>query len=47
MFQDWLNHVALLHVCLNVVEDLDIVLLMDEFIVKENKRASVFALSKK
>lgn len=46
MLQDRLNHVALLHIYSEIVDNLDIEQLMNEFIAKKHERASVFALSK-
>lgn len=44
MRQERLNNVAILHVYNELVNDLDLDSLMDTFIVRNNKRSSVFAL---
>ncbi|XP_025265106.1 zinc finger MYM-type protein 1-like [Camponotus floridanus] len=47
MLQDRLNHVAILHIYNDITDKLDIEILMDEFIARNVKRTTVFALSKK
>lgn len=44
MAQDRLNHVAIIHAYPNLVDTLDIESLMNEFIVRNRKRTSCFAL---
>lgn len=43
--QDRLNHVAVLHIYPEETENLDLGIIMDEFIKKNSKRSAVFALN--
>ena len=46
MKQDRLNHLAIIYVYSDIVEKLDLTSVIDNFISKNNKRMTTFALSR-